>query len=200
MMFRTMLMFAAVVTVVGAGAPAIAGDCKGCAKIASGEDGFCCGKGKAFGIQLASEKLYEVLSGFQYKASDIKCPGCKTAAKTSGKCSHCNLAAANGKFYRSPVAYTLVKGEPISAKKASYCGGCKIAHKDNGRCTGCNVGFVAGRMFKDKDDYKAALVAHKTLEKAAQESSHCETCAIAMVLDGTCKHCKVSFKNGKKAS
>ena len=198
MMLRKMLAAVTLVALVGAGAPAIAGGCKGCDKIAAGADGFCCGHGRAFGVKLTSKKLYEALSGVAYKEGDIKCPGCKEAAKHGGKCKHCKVAATHGKFYKSAVAYMLAKGDPISEEKASHCPGCKKAYASNGFCTGCNVGFVAGRMYKDKDDYEAALDAHKTLEKAAQAASHCEGCGIAMVLDGECEHCKVSFKNGKK--
>ena len=65
----------------------------------------------------------------------------------------------------------------------------------NGFCTGCNVGFVVKRMFNEKEDYEVALAARKTLETAA--GSKCESCAVAMVTDGECAQCKVSFKDGK---
>ena len=62
-MFRTMFSLLAVAAVVGMSTPALAGGCKGCAKVAKSGDGFCCGKGKAFGVKLSSKKLYAALAG-----------------------------------------------------------------------------------------------------------------------------------------
>ena len=111
------------------------------------------------------------------------------------------MAAADGKLFRSPVAHALDKGMLVSsdssAKCASGCAGCKEAFKSNGWCDKCGVGLVAGRMFKEQSDHKAALVAYKTLTKAASAASNCEACAVAMVTDGSCEHCKVKFKDGK---
>lgn len=198
-MLRTMLTLASVMAVMGAGAPVMAGDCKSCTKVAKHGRGFCygCEKGKAFGVDLASKGLYDALVGQPINRERLKCPGCKDAAKTEGRCSHCKVTAANGKFYHSPVASVLAKGTPVSAEKAAACSGCKTAHGEDGFCKECGAGFVGERMFKGEENYKAALVAHKTLTKAASTAKKCEACAVAMVTDGTCEHCKVSFKDGK---
>ncbi len=176
----------------------MAGGCKGCDKVAKEGEGFCCGKGKIFGVELASKKLYTSLAGHKFDLENVKCPGCKAAAESNGRCDHCNVGASGGKFYHSSIAYALAKGAPVSAKKAAMCAGCKTAHADDGFCTGCGVGFVAGRMFKGKEIHGAALAAYKTIGKAVVTAKKCESCAVAMVTDGTCADCKVSFKNGKK--
>lgn len=198
-MVRTMLTLVASVALFGAAVPAMAGGCSGCAKVAKSDDGFCCGKGKAFGVKVSSKKLYAALAGHKIDAKDIKCPGCKKAAKTNGSCEHCGVAAANGKFYHSKVSYVLAKGKPMSAKEAGHCSGCVSAHKSNAFCAGCNAGFVAGRVFRGKDVHQAALAAFKTLTKAAEAATKCEACAVAMVTDGKCAHCNVAFKDGKMA-
>lgn len=199
-MVRSMLMLVSALAFVGAAAPAMAGDCKGCDKVARDGEGFCCGKGIAYGVKLTSKKLHTALVGSKYDGNEIKCPGCKHAIETNGKCEHCKLAVANGRFFHSPVAHTLAKGKLVSAKEASSCKGSKEGHAENGFCEGCGVGFVAGRMFKGEEDYKAALAAHKILAKAALASAKCEDCAVAMVTDGTCESCKVKFKHGKKTT
>lgn len=186
-------------------APALAGACKGCTKVAKTGEGFCCGKGMAFGVELGSKKLHAALVGSKVdpaQAAKCPCDDCKKAIKTNGKCDKCKFVA--GKLYPSPVSYTLAKGTPISAELVAACpdrcAQCKIAHKENGRCEQCGVGFVAGRMYDNTEDHEAALVAYKTLTKAAQIAKKCVDCAIALVSDGTCEGCNVSFKNGKLAS
>ena len=199
-MLRTMLTLLSIVAVVGATSPAVAGDCKGCKAVAKKGEGFHCGKGQIFGVKLASQKLYESLAGKEIDAANIKCAGCKTAVETSGKCEHCKVAMANGRVYHSMVGHTLAKGMPVTAKKAAKCGGCKTAHKENGFCKHCRVGFVAGRVFAAKKVYEAATKAFETLAKAVETAPKCEVCAVAMVTDGRCDSCDVSFKDGKKIS
>lgn len=197
-MVRTILTLVCGLAVLGMAAPAQAGGCKGCQRVAKAGDGFCCGKGKAFGVELTSRKLYDAIAGKTVDTDKMKCHGCKKAAKTNGTCSHCKVGVADGKLYHSLIAHKIAVGTPYAAEKAAKCSSCKSAHEHNGFCTGCNAGFVAGRLFKTKETYDAALAAHTTIVKAAKASSHCEACAVAMVTDGSCAHCNVSFKDGKK--
>ena len=91
-MVRKVLIAVSVAAFVAAAAPAMAGGCNGCDKLARGSEGWCCGKGKAFGVELASKKLYTALAGHEADSEKVRCPGCKTALKTSGKCAHCKVA------------------------------------------------------------------------------------------------------------
>ncbi len=195
-----LLTVAGVVALLGAVTPAIAGDCKGCKIVAKKGEGFCggCNKGKAFGVELTSRKLYDQLAGHSVDIEKMKCSGCKHAAATGGRCSHCNVGIVNGKAYASTVAHTLAKGMTVNVEKAAKCGGCKTAIKDQGRCSACDVGFVAGRAFSGEDAYKAAKAAYATLVKAVGMAKDCASCAIALVTDGECKDCKIKFKDGQK--
>lgn len=197
-MSRARFGFVLVVALAFAGSPAWAGDCKGCSEVAKKGEGFHCGHGKIFGVELTSEKLYRALVGMKVEVEKMKCEGCKTAAKTGGTCKHCNVGLAQGKAYHSLIAHRVASGKPITAEHAAKCGGCKIAFKSNGRCSACDVGFVAGRMFSDKEVYTRAVSAYKTIVKAIGKAAKCEACAVAMVTDGKCPTCKVSFKDGKK--
>lgn len=194
---RNLMVLGCVLAFAGAANPAMAG-CKGCDKVAKSGEGFCCGKGKIYGVELTSEKLFKAMEGSKVDKAEMKCPGCKKAAETNGKCEHCNVSIANGQAFHSNVSFALAKGTPVSAEKAAACEGCKAAHEENGFCTGCNVGFVASRIFASEDSYKAAKAAFATLVKAVSAATKCDECAVAMVTDGECEHCKVSFKDGKK--
>lgn len=195
-MVRTMLTLVCVLAVVGIVAPAQA--CPGCDKVVEKGEGFHCDKGIIYGVELASEKFYKTVAGKEVDAESFKCDGCKTAHKENGTCPHCKIGMANGQMYRSAFSHTLAKGTPTDVEKISQCDSCTTAHKDNGYCTACDAGFVAGRKFKGKESYDAALAAYKTISSAATLAKKCEACAIAMVTDGTCDSCKVSYKGGKK--
>ena len=167
--------------------------------------GSCCGKSMAFGVKLASQKLYKALAGRAItapEAAKCPCPDCQKSADGKGSCDRCKFTG--GKMYNSGVAYALAKGQPMPSELVAACPDrcelCVTAHKKNGRCEKCGVGFVADRMFEKKADYLAAVEAYKTLEKAATTAKHCEHCATAMVTDGSCTKCKVKFENGRVVS
>ena len=159
-----------------------------------------CNGGVAFGHQVKFEKLVTALAGHQTKEDGIKCSGCKTAFKDSADCAHCKIGFRHGFKFHSPVSLALAKGDVVDASTIE-CPRCKtIAEKGKGECTGCKVGMVASLMFKDKEDFKFAKKADTILAKAVKTAAKCEGCAVAMVSDGTCDGCKVSFKDGKKVT
>ena len=161
-------------------------------------DAACCGNSYFDGVSFKSVKLHKALTGKTVKASSIKCDSCKKALKGDGTCDNCKLNFADGKSYASKVAYTLSKGKAVDTSTIE-CEGCPNAYKnDQGRCESCDLGWVGNKVFKDKKSYKAATEARVILAKAVETSKKCEACAVAMVTDGTCDSCKVSFKDGKK--
>ena len=201
-MVRKIIVLLGVTAFAGLGARAIAGDgCAGATASAESKDKFADGKGQVFGVELSSQKLFDSLTGLSVEEDKIQCPGCSKAYKNQGRCEHCKVFAANGKFYKSPVSYALAKGTPVTAEmmasSSHKCPECETAHKENGRCEHCKVSFVAGRLFKSEDAYKVALAAYDLLKRAVKAVSSCEDCAVAMVMDGKCADCKVKFENGK---
>ena len=196
-MLRKAGMLACVLGFAGFAVPALAAGCPGCDKVTETGQGFCCGKGETLGVKLTSQKLFDSLEGKTVDTTKIKCSGCKEAAAKGGSCDSCKKYFHDGKAYKSKIAVALAKGKPVSAEKAAQCAGCKTAHQQSTQCTGCGVGFVASRKYKS-DDYKVALAAHKVLAKAVTTAKKCEACAVAMVTDGECAQCNVSFKNGEK--
>ena len=122
-MVRTMLTLTCVLTVAALPAVTRAGSCSGCKAVREKGEGFCCGKGIAFGVDLTSQKLYEALAGKKIAPAQMKCPGCKSAAGVNGICEHCKIGVVDGKVYESTVAYALAKGKPVSRKEVTRCGG-----------------------------------------------------------------------------
>jgi hypothetical protein len=178
-----------------AGSALAGGDCCKEAKMANGWCGEC-DYGFAFGTKITSAKLHKALAGEKVNADAIECPGCKKAAHDNGTCDHCHVYFNNGVVYHSQVSQILAKGVATDMAKTT-CEGCTMAAKTNGWCDDCNVGIVSGYAYKDKKDFKAAGHAHKVLMAATEASAKCEACAVAMVTDGTCESCKVSFKHGQ---
>ena len=178
-------------------APALAGP--PCCDQAKAKDGWYTGHemGFAYGVPLKGKALYEALTA--KPAGELKCEGCKKAAETNGWCSHCKVAVAHGKLYRSPYAHAIALGNKLDPTGIK-CPQCAKTAKagEHGWCEGCQAGLVAGYGFKSKEDYDRAVKAFQIIKTAA--ASKCEACAVGMVTDGKCDHCKVTFKDGKKVA
>lgn len=184
----------------------MAGGCQGCDKIKEAGYGFCdrCDKGTIFGVKLKSKDLYTVLAGFEEGADALaksSCDGCQKAAKTNGFCKSCGIGIADKHLYMSKFAHAIARGKSIhTAPTSEYikaCSGCTKNADDHGFCKGCDRGIVAERAHDSKSFYDSALVAYDVIKKAVKTSAKCEKCAVAMVSDGKCGECKVSFKDGE---
>lgn len=175
--------------------PVVAGEGHACCKKAEAKNGWCknCSVGFAFGVPIQMAKLHGALIGIP--AGD-KCPGCTKAAKDNGTCTHCKVAFAGGHAFKSPYARSIALGEKLDAEKIT-CKGCAKGADGgtHGWCDDCKVGIVSGYAFKDKADYEKAVGALTVIKNASE--AKCEPCAVGMVTDGTCQHCKVSYQNGK---
>lgn len=135
------------------------------------------------------------------KAACQKGAQCQKGATACANCPHGNVTIANGMAFKSPVAATLASGMPMTKTLDQMkCPDCKAAAvAGKGWCDTCQKGIVGNRVFKDKKAYDAALASHELLVKAAKVATKCEDCAVAMVTNGTCTKCNVSFKDGKVA-
>ncbi len=162
-------------------------------------DGWCqgCKVGYVAGVKIKSARLFEAVQGKAVSADKIRCKDCQQAAKRGcGWCDKCKAGIVAGKGYHSPVAYALAQGQhkdPATIK----CPKCRQAAKDHGWCSDCKEGYAGTLVFTGKEKYEKAAKARQTLIRAARLAEKCESCAAAMVSDGTCSRCKVSFKDGK---
>lgn len=189
------------VALVVTASAALAGDCA--CKADKAHDGWCkeCKVGYVDGVKITSKKLYAALQGKAVDADHIKCPGCKAALAKNGTCGHCHIEFAANHAYASPVAYHLAMGKLMTSCSADMkCEGCKkAADGECGWCDHCKAGIVGNRIFTDKTEYEQAVAAHALLVKASETAKHCEGCGVAMVTNGTCEACKVTYKDGKVA-
>lgn len=181
------------------------GDC--CKAAVKDGQGWCdkCKHGEVLGFHLASKKVYDSLAGTPIKDSGMeKSACCAKAIKDSGACAGCKVSFANGKMYHSNYAHDIALGTPITDAKVAEalgkCEGCKSASKSpqGAWCEACKGGVVAGRWYTSKDSFTAAQNAAKVVNNAITAAKQCEECGAAMVTDGTCTHCKLTFKNGEK--
>ena len=171
-------------------------------KTAQVDNGWCadCKVGYVAGLKIQSKKLYGALAGQPVAdPATVKCPLCKVAFEKDGTCAHCKVGFVDKTRYGSPVAYRLAQGKAMDSAKIK-CSGCRAHAAQHGWCGGCKAGLVGNRAFKDKDTYSEAVKAGETLRTAAKVAQKCEPCAVAMVTDGTCSKCKVSFKDGKRTA
>ena len=86
-MLKKFAVLMSVAFVYASVAPVSAGGCKGCTKMAQAGHGSCCGKSMAFGVKLASQKLYDALEGRALSTIEVTtcpCPDCKKAATGKG--------------------------------------------------------------------------------------------------------------------
>lgn len=176
-------------------------DCPTCTK-AKLENGWCdkCKMGFFAGIEMTSKKLFEALEGKPVaNASELKCPGCKAAYEKNGTCEHCKVQFADHCRYASPAACCLAHGK-LKNPAEMKCETCKSYIGEHGWCEQCKQGIVGNYAFTDKEEYNKAAAAQELIRKAVQAVKKCEGCAVAMVTDGTCECCKVSYKDGKLVS
>lgn len=188
--------FVAVVFLAIAAAPAYADCTCDAAKV---KNGWCadCKVGYFDSVKIKAKKLFGALEGKEVDVAALKCESCKNAVKKDGFCKQCKQGFVSKKQYTSKLAYTLAKGEAQDASKIK-CESCKKNAEKYGWCEACKVGMVGNVAFKDKDDFKKASESHDVLLAAVKAADKCETCAIAMVTDGKCDACKISYKGGKK--
>jgi len=162
-------------------------------------DGWCgkCNVGHVAGVKIRSRKLYDAVAGKPITdASRIKCATCAAACKNGGYCAHCKVGFAGKKMYESRVGCRLARGQAKDPAKMK-CPRCKAAAADHGWCKMCGQGLVHNVAYRNRSAYQQAVQARATLQQAAMLAEKCEGCAVAMVTDGTCSKCNVSFKDGK---
>ena len=192
---RRIMTGALLVGMVLVSAPALAGG--PCCDKAKAENAWCsgCNQGFMFNVTIAKKVLYDALAGM---APSATCEGCKKAAETGGICEKCHVGIAGGKAYKAMPAYYVASGkkvDPASVKCEACAAMCKSGV--SGWCDKCKGGLVAGYGFKEREKYDKATNGLITIQLA--EKSPCEGCSVAMVTDGTCEHCKITFKDGKPA-
>lgn len=125
------------------------------------------------------------------------CKKCEAARIEDGWCGDCKVGYFDGVVIKSKELLDALARKEVNVGEIK-CTMCKTAAAEHGWCDACKVGLVGNRAFNDKQDYANAVRARKILLMAAKAAEKRPSCAVAMVTDGECATCKVSFKNGMK--
>jgi hypothetical protein len=178
---------------------AVAGDECTC-PAAKPTNGWCrkCRVGYVAGIRIESELLYEELDahGHTIDPEKITCPTCRAALETDGFCDKCAMGFVRKEAYMSRISYHLARGMPIDPATLS-CAACSKNAASYGWCDKCKRGIVGPVAMQDREHFDQAAEAYEIVRAALRMMERCQTCAVAMVLDGYCPDCKIQYQKGK---
>ena len=163
-------------------------------------NGWCrpCKVGYVAAVRIPSAKLFEVLDahGHAIDPIQIRCSSCKKAMTTDGYCDRCRMGFIKKQAYLSKLAYLAQKGR-VMRKSPLSCKTCLKNAKTTGWCDRCNVGIAGQLAFKTRAETEEAHRQLQILRRALRTLKRCETCAIATVCGGRCRHCDISYREGK---
>ena len=77
------------------------------------------------------------------------------------------------------------------------CPVCRKNATTHGWCARCRVGMVGSVELEGRAAFDAADRALHLLLEANKTATRCESCAAAMVSDGSCPVCGISYRNGR---
>jgi len=149
-------------------------------------------------IEIRSRLLYETLDahGHQLDLGTFECASCRSAIATSGFCAEHRVGFVNGLAYFSRLTYELARGERCDAATIS-CAVCRKHAEGSGWCEEHRLGMIGRVAIRDRAAFEHAAAALEVLQAANREAARCEHCAMAIVTDGWCPLCRISYKNGK---
>ncbi len=154
--------------------------------------------GRVAGVEIRSETVYEAIDahGHVIRPEYIRCPTCREARETDGFCDEHRTGFVGGLAYLSTLTYELARGETRELSGIA-CPVCRKNAESRGWCPGCGVGMLGSVEIRDPEAFRAASRAHDTLLRALETIERCELCAAAMVADGRCPVCKISYRDGE---
>jgi len=163
-------------------------------------DGWCTvhGIGYIGGVEVQSETLYSAMDahGHTVDLSTFVCPGCRKAIAEQGFCEEHNIGFVRGQAYFSFLTYQLARGEKRRIADIT-CPVCRENAAGRGWCEKHQIGMVGRVAIRGRRDYDRVARMLERLELANGEARRCETCAVALALDGYCPFCKRTYQDGK---
>lgn len=162
--------------------------------------GWCpaCKVGYIAGFRLQSYDLWETLDahGHDFDGPSIRCAACQQAMKTDGFCDACGMGYLHNLAYLSRLTYHLARGR-ICDVEGIACHACRQNAQRYGWCGACRRGMVGHVCFVDRSDYDGAAHQMEIVFRAQETIPRCETCAVAMVSNGRCPYCKITYRDGE---
>ena len=130
-------------------------------------------------------------------------PACTCAAELlrNGWCEACGEGYVAERRIPSRALYDALDAHGHDIDAAGLpCSTCREAVQADGFCAAHQRGFVGGRAYLSRLAYHlarhepAAVQAELAgLDRALAVLAHCELCAAAMVVGGTCPKCRISY-------
>jgi hypothetical protein len=130
---------------------------------------------------------------------------CELERARSGWCAACRVGYVAERRIESRELYDALDahGHDIDAPSLE-CATCRAAAQTDGFCEPHLRGFVGGRAYLSRLAYhlarnESALVPRELeiLDQAIATTQRCELCAAAMVIDGYCPKCRLTYKCGR---
>jgi hypothetical protein len=183
------------------------GDPRRCSCIAALDvDGWCEHHQLGFvaGHPVRYAQLFETLDphGHEIGLDSIACERCLEAIPENGRCPTCHIGWFRGLAYMTDLTWLLAQGQ-----RSGWPGPCSACRdrSDQERgldprwCATCNGGFVGSVFFPKQQIFEDARRAFAILRSATGEAPRCELCACAMVYDGMCPDCRITYAEGQPA-
>jgi hypothetical protein len=129
---------------------------------------------------------------------------CELERQRNGWCAVHNLGYVADYTIRSKALYDALDAHGHDVDVAGMpCESCREAARTDGFCTKHARGFVGGRAYLSRLAYHLARGERDKVQAelgllatAMQTVDRCELCAAAMIIDGTCPKCRLSYQAG----
>lgn len=130
---------------------------------------------------------------------------CELERQRSGWCVACGVGYVAEVSIRSRALYDALDahGHDVDVPGLA-CAECRAAAAADGFCARHERGFVGGRAFLSRLAYHLARGERDAVQDelsllvaALETAERCELCAAAMVVDGTCPECRLSYQDGR---
>jgi len=130
---------------------------------------------------------------------------CALERERCGWCEACGVGYVADTRIPSRELYDALDAHGHDVDAASLeCASCRLAARWDGYCETHARGFVGGRAYLSRLAYHVALGEPEAvpeelalLAQALQTVERCERCAAAMMVDGTCPRCRLSYEDGR---
>jgi hypothetical protein len=134
-------------------------------------------------------------------------PACTCALERArnGWCEACVVGYVAEQPIRSKTLYDALDAHGHDVDLSSFaCADCRAAADADGYCERHERGFVGGRAYLSRLAYhlargqpEAVQAELRLVALAVETTERCELCAAALVIDGDCPACRLSYRDGQ---
>ncbi len=179
---------------------------------ARGGNGWCqpCGIGYLASLPVRSKDIFDIVHphGHHANQATLTCVACRKAVLDDGFCERSGIGFVDNEAYFSKLAYYVAKGRPIDVDEID-CAVCTklVGHyrhpkpenqaETPGWCESCMAGYFGNFVYCDREEFEAASAEFQLLLRAVETTKRCQSCATAMLCEGRCPECNISYHLGR---